>query len=105
MKKILLPLVLIPLLLTGCAGGGYYGYSGPAYYDGPDVGIAFVGGGYYHHYHHYDSYNSTAYVGTHTSYHSTAHFAAVSSSAHASHVSHGASVSSGTAHFGDSHRH
>jgi hypothetical protein len=44
MKKILLPLVLIPLLLTGCAGGGYYGYSGPAYYDGPDVGVAFVGG-------------------------------------------------------------
>lgn len=106
MKKILFSSILVPLVLTGCATTGYYsdypGYYGPAYYEGPDVGIAFVGGDNYHHDHHYDSYHSS-YAGSHASYHSSAHYAATSTSAHASHGSHSASVSSGTAHVSSGH--
>jgi hypothetical protein len=93
MKAILLTLAL-PVLLTGCAGSGYYA-GGPGYYDGggyygaPTVDVGFYGKnhGYYHHdYHHYDTggyhHGSVAYHGG--GYHSGNHFA--------SNVSHGVAV-------------
>jgi hypothetical protein len=76
MKPILFALALPILLLTGCAGTGYYGYDDgyyvPGYYDGgyygyygPSVDVGFYGSdrGYYHHgYHHYDSGGSRGSV-------------------------------------------
>ena len=126
MKSILLPLALIPVLLTGCASsGGYYsdypaGAYPPGYYDygpyynyGPSVGVTYYdGGGYYHHgynhdYHHYDSGTHVASV-NHGSFHnsrmaSASHTSHVSG--HASAASHTASVSSGSFHTGGGHGH
>src|SRR5258708_3632916 len=113
MKRILLPLVLVPFLLTGCASDGYYSdypgyYYGPGYYDGPDVGIAFVGGDFHHHYyHHYDRGSSRGFASSRGSFHSSGRFASanVSASAHASHGGgRSASVSSGAVHTGGGHR-
>ena len=114
MKPILFALVL-PLLLTGCAGGyvgiggpGYPGYYDGYYYGGPSyVGFYSYNRGYYNHsYHHYDSgyqHSAVAYRGAS---HSGAHFAGgnVSHSAGPSGGVHGASVSSGAAAVGGGHR-
>lgn len=116
MKSILLPLALIPILLTGCTTSGYYsdypGYAYPAgYYDGPyygygpTIGFGYYDGGYYRHdYHHYAGNYHHGYSG-HGSFHNTR----VASVSHNTHVSghtatsHTASVSSGTFHTGGSH--
>ena len=98
MKPILLTLAFPIILLTGCAGTGYYssdgyygsGYPGPGYYDGGyygspivDVGFYGYGGGYYHHgyngYNHYDSGYRHAAVAS-SGFHSGSHFAGSSAS-------------------------
>jgi len=112
----LLSVAVIPLILTGCADGGYVadsGYYGPGYY-GPDVSVGYYngGGGYYHrdyyhggggYYHHYASNNHGNYHhayannsshgsnhGSHTSVASTGHTGGghhtASASAHSGHI-------------------
>jgi len=81
MKPYFLLLILLPLLLVGCAPSGYVSdypvYAGPGYYDPgyyyapPPVTVSYYNGGYYHGYHHYSNAPHRSYASnvSHTSYH------------------------------------